>query len=207
METSSLSPKTQNDQNIIATTTLDNEAIIDNNANTPDMTFAISTKKIDTATEKIYAFNAKKQDNITSNLINDNPCKEQPQIIYLDSSTSPNQTLDRSNNVPEPTPHETKDTPERNPDKNTNDYSKDVTESTQKTDINQLQVENTSQLQMQPSTHSTQTKNEEALKENPPKQLQVEKISSPASSLIYKTPHPRLTQTQYQTSTMRTSLF
>ena len=50
METSSLSPKTQNKQSIIATTTLDNEAIIDNNANTPDMTFAISTKKIDIAT-------------------------------------------------------------------------------------------------------------------------------------------------------------
>ena len=41
---------------------------------------------------------------------------------------------------------------------------------------------------MQPNTLTTQTKNEEALKETTPEQLQVEKISSPASSLIYKTP-------------------
>ena len=46
METSSLSPKTQNKQSIFATTTLDNEAINDTNANTPDMTFAISTKRL-----------------------------------------------------------------------------------------------------------------------------------------------------------------
>ena len=191
METSSLSPKTQNKQSIIATTTLDNEAINDTNANTPDMTFAISTKTIDIATEKIYAFNAKKQDNIMPNSIKDNPCKEHPQIIFLDSSTSSNQTMDLTNNVSEPTPHETRDTSESTqgrPDQNTIDYTKDITESTQETDINQLQVEKTSQLQMQPSTLTTQTKNEEALKETTPEQLQVEKISSPASSLIYKTP-------------------
>ena len=41
---------------------------------------------------------------------------------------------------------------------------------------------------MQPSTLTTQTKNEEALKETTPEQIQMEKISSPASSLIYKTP-------------------
>ena len=191
MEKSSLSPKAKNKQSIIATTTLDNEAINDTNANTPDMTFAISTKKIDIATEKIYAFNAKKQDNIMPNTTKDNPCKEHPQIIFLDSSTSSNQTMDLTNNVSEPTPHETRDTSESNqgrPDQYTSDYTKDITESTQEADINQLQVEKNSQLQIQPNTLTTQTKNEEALKGTNPEQLQVEKISSPASSLIYKTP-------------------
>ena len=191
MEMSSLSPKTQNKQSIIATTTLDNEAINDTNTNTPDMTFAISTKKIDIATEKIYAFNAKKQDNIMPITKKDNPCKEHPQIIFLDSSTSSNQTIDLTNNVSEPTPHETTDTSESNqgrPEQNTSDYTKYKTESTQEADIKQLQVEKTSKIQMQPNPLTTQTKNKETIKETTPEQLQVEKISSPASSLIYKTP-------------------
>ena len=126
-------------QSIIATTTLDNKAINDTNTNTPDMTFAISTKKIDIATEKIYAFNAKKQDNIIPSTKKDNPCQEHPQIIFLDS-------------------HGTTDTSESNqcqPEQNTSDCTRNKTESTQEADT---------------------------------KQLQVEKISSPASSLIYKTP-------------------
>ena len=72
METSPLSPKTQNQQSITATTTLDNEAFNDTGTNTPDMTFAISTKKIDIATEKIYTFNAKKQDTIIPSTNKDN---------------------------------------------------------------------------------------------------------------------------------------
>ena len=155
------------------------------------MTFAISIKKIDIATEKIYAFNAKKQDNIIPNTKKDNPCKEHPQIIFLDSSTSSNQTMDLTNNVSEPTPHGTTDTSESNqgrPEQNTNDCTKYKTESTQEADTKQLQVEKTSQLQMQPNTLTTQTKNKEATNDTTPEQLQVEKISSPASSLIYKTP-------------------
>ena len=41
---------------------------------------------------------------------------------------------------------------------------------------------------MKPNTFTTQTKNKEATKETTPEQLQVEKISSRASSLICKTP-------------------
>ena len=41
---------------------------------------------------------------------------------------------------------------------------------------------------MQPNPLTTQTKNKETIKDTTPEQLQVEKISSPASSLIYKTP-------------------
>ena len=182
MEMSSLSPKTQNKQSIIATTTLDNEAINDTNTNTPDMTFAISTKKNDRATEKIYAFNAKKKDN---------PCQEHPQIIFLDSSTSSNHTINLTNNSSDPTPHGTTDTSESNqcqPEQNTNECTRNKTESTQEADTKQLQVEKTSQLQMKPNTLTTQTNNKEATKETTPEQLQMEKISSPASSLIYKTP-------------------
>ena len=184
MEMSPLSPKTQNKQSIIATTTLDNEAINDTNTNTPDMTFAISTKKIDIATEKIYAFIAKKQDNIIPNTKKDNPCQEHPQIIFLDSSTSSNQTIDLTNNSSDPTPHGTTDTSESNqcqPEQNTSDCTRNKTESTQEADTKQLQVEKTSQLQMKPNTLTAQTNNKEATKETTPEQLQVEKISSPAS--------------------------
>ena len=73
METGPLiSPNTQNQQSITATTTLDNEALNDTETNTPDMTFAISTKRIDIATKKIYAFNAKKQDIIIPSTNKDN---------------------------------------------------------------------------------------------------------------------------------------
>ena len=121
----------------------------------------------------------------------DNPCQEHPQIIFLDSSTSSNQTIDLTNNLSDPTPHGTVDTSESNqcrPEQNTSDCTKYKTESTQEADTKQLQVEKTSQLQMKPNTFTTQTKNKEATKETTPEQLQVEKISSPASSLIYKTP-------------------
>ena len=141
MEMSLLSPKTQNKQSIIATTTLDSEAINDTNTNTPDMTFAISTKNIDIATEKNYAFNAKKQDNIIPNTKKDNPCQEHPQIIFLDSSTSSNQTIDLTNNLSDPTPHGTTDTSESNqcrPEQNTSDCTKYKTESTQEADTKQL---------------------------------------------------------------------
>ena len=191
MEMSPLSPKTLNNQSVIATTTLDNEANNDTNTNTPDMTFAISTKKIDTATEKIYAFNAKKQDNILPSTKNDIPCPERPQIIFLVSSISSNQTIDLTNNSSDPTPHGTTDTSQSNqcqPDQNTSVYTRNLTDSTQEADTKQLQGEKTSQLQMKPNTLKTQTKNKEATKETTPEQLQVEKISSPASSLIYKTP-------------------
>ena len=191
MEMSPLSPKTQNKQSITATTTLDNEAINDTKTNTPDMTFAISTKKIDIATEKIYAFNAKKQDNIIPSTKKDNQCQEQPQIIFLDSSTSSNQTIDLTNNSSDPTPHGTTDTSQSNqcqPEQNTIDYTRNKTESTQEADIEQLQVEKSSQLQMELNTLTTQINNKEATKETTPEQLQVEKVSSPASSLIYKTP-------------------
>ena len=90
METSPLSPKTQNQQSITATTALDNEALNDTGTNTPDMTFAISTKKTDIATEKIYAFNAKKQDIIIPSTNKDNQRQEHTQIVFLDSSTSSN---------------------------------------------------------------------------------------------------------------------
>ena len=76
METSSLSPNTQDQQGITAKITLDNVAHNETEANTPDMTFAISTKKIDIATEKIYAFNAKKQDNIIPITNKDNQRQE-----------------------------------------------------------------------------------------------------------------------------------
>ena len=190
MEMSPLSPKTLNNQNVIATTTLDNEANNDNNANTPDMTFAISTKKIDTATEKIYAFNAKKRDNIPPSTKNNISCQERPQIIFLDSSTSPTQTIDLTNDSSNLTPHETTDTSQgnqRRPDQSTSVYIRNITESTQEADTNQPQAEKTSQLQMKPTTLETQTKNKEETKETNSKQLQVEKIPSPASSLIYKT--------------------
>ena len=72
METSPLSPKTQNQQSNTATTTLDNEALNDTGTNTPEMTLAISTKKIDIATEIIYAFNAMKQDTIIPSTYKDN---------------------------------------------------------------------------------------------------------------------------------------
>ena len=129
MEMSPLSPKKLNNQSVIATTTLDNEANNDTNTNTPDMTFAISTKKIDTATEKIYAFNAKKQDNILPSTKNDIPCQERPQIIFLDSSTSSNQTIDLTNNSSDPTPHGTTDTSQSNqcqPDQNTSVYIRNI---------------------------------------------------------------------------------
>ena len=190
METSPLSPKTQNQQSITATT-LDNEALNDTETNTPDMTFAISTKKIDIATEKIYAFNAKKQDNIIQSTKKDNQCQEHPQIIFLDSSTSSNQTIDLTNNSSDPTPHGTTDTPQSNqcqPEQNTIDYTSNKTESTQEADTEQLQVEKTSQLQMEPNTLTTRINNKESTKETTSEQLQVEKVSSPASSLIYKTP-------------------
>ena len=45
METSLLSPNTQDQQSITATATLDNEAHNETETNTPDITFAISTKK------------------------------------------------------------------------------------------------------------------------------------------------------------------
>ena len=191
METSPLSPKTQNQQSITATTTLDNEAINDTETNTPDMTFAMSTKKIDIPTEKIYAFNAKKQDNIIPSTKKDNQCQEHPQIIFLDSSTSSNQTIDLTNNSSDPTPHGTTDTPQSNqiqPEQNTIDYTSNKTESTQEADTEQFQVEKTSQLQMEPNTLTTQINNKEEKKESTSEQLQVEKVSSTASSLIYKTP-------------------
>ena len=155
------------------------------------MTFAISTKKIDIATEKIYAFNAKKQDNIIPSTKKDNQCQEHPQIIFLDSSTSSNQTNDLTNNSSDPTPHGTTDTPQSSqcqPEQNTIDYTRNKTESTQEADTEQLQVEKTLQLQMEPNTLTTQINNNKATKETTPEQLQVEKVSSPASSLIYKTP-------------------
>ena len=107
METSPLSPITQIQQSITATTTLDNEVHNDTETNKPDMTFAISRKKIDIETEKIYAFNAKKQDNIIPSTNKDNQRQEHTQIVFLDSSTSSNQTVDLTNNTTDPSPHGT----------------------------------------------------------------------------------------------------
>ena len=68
-------------------------------------------KKIDIATEKIYAFNAKKQDNIIPSTKKDNQRQEHPQIVFLDSSTSSNQTVDLTNNTTDPRPQGTTETP------------------------------------------------------------------------------------------------
>ena len=176
METSPLSPNTQNQQSITATTTLDNEAHNDTETNTPDMTFAISTKKIDIATEKIYAFNAKKQDNIIPSTKKDNQRQEYTQIVFLDSSTSSNQTVDLTNNTTDPTPHGTMETPQG------------------------------SQCQPEQNMIEHTSNNTEPTKEVDTEQLQVEKVSSPASSFFYKTLHPRLTQTQSRTLMRRTWL-
>ena len=157
MEMGSLSPNTQDQQGITATTTLDNVAHNETETNAPDMTFAISTKKIDIATEKIYAFNAKKQDNITPSTNKDNQRQEHPQIIFLDSSTSSNQTVDLTNNRTNPTPHGTTETP------------------------------HSSQCQLE-QNRIKHTNNKEGTQEATSELLQVEKVSSPASSLIYKTP-------------------
>ena len=75
MESSPISPSTQPHPTITATSTLEDEV----EANTSDiMKFSNSTKKIDKATEKIYAHNARKQDETEK--IRDNIV---PQIVYL----------------------------------------------------------------------------------------------------------------------------
>ena len=81
METSSLSPKTDN-PNLIASTSLHH----DNTTNTTEeMTFNKSTDKLD---EKINARNEEKNDTSTPN------CQQLPKIIYLDSPNSPNKGSD-----------------------------------------------------------------------------------------------------------------
>ena len=190
METSYLSPNTQDQQGITAAITLDNVAHNETETNTPDMTFPISTKKIDLATEKNYAFNAKKQENIIPITNKDNVtniCKK----IFIDSSTSTNQTDDLTNNTTEPTPHGTMETPQSNQrqlEQNIIENTSNNNEPIQEAATEQLKVEKISQLQMEPNTTATRINNKEGTQEATSEQLQVEKVSSPASSLVYKTP-------------------
>ena len=132
-----------------------------------------------------------------------------PQIIFIDSSTSSNQTIDLTNNSSDPTPHGTTDTSQSNqcqPDQNTSVYIRNITDSTQEADSKQLRAEKTLQLQMKPNTLKTQTKNKEATKETTPDHSKWRKYPAPQVHSSIKPLHPRLTQTQSQTSTRRTSL-
>ena len=120
-----------------------------------------------------------------------NQRQQHPQIVFLDSSTSSNQTVDLTNNTTDPTPHGTTETPQSSqcqPEQNMIEHPSNNTEPIQEAATEQLQVEKISQLQMEPNTTATRIKSKEATQEAKSEQLQVEKVSSPASSLIYKTP-------------------
>ena len=85
METSSIIPLTQRPQ-LIATSSFDNKN--DNNANEV-LEFNKSTKKVDKIVKKINTLNAEKATNKTSEQQQTTNITE-PQVIFLDSSNSPN---------------------------------------------------------------------------------------------------------------------
>ena len=91
MKTSPLSPSTQVQPIITASSTLRDKAEF----NTQDkIEFSISTKKIDKVKEKIYSFNSRKQDSETAKKTDNTTPQVERQIVYLDSSNSTNQTVD-----------------------------------------------------------------------------------------------------------------
>ena len=121
----------------------------------------------------------------------DNQRQEHPQIVFLDSSNSSNQTVDLTKDTTDPTPRGTTETPQSSQcqsEQNMIEHTSNNTEPIQEVDTEQLQVEKISQLQMEPNTTATRINNKEATQEATSEQLQVEKVSSPAKSLIYKTP-------------------
>ena len=106
-----------------------------------------------------------KQDTIIPSTNKDNQRQKQTQIVFLDSSTSSNQTIDLTNKTTDPTPHGTTETPQSSqfqPEQNTIEHTIIKTEPTQEADTEKLQVEKTSQLQMEPNTPTTRINNKEA---------------------------------------------
>ena len=84
METSSMSPQTQRPQ-LIATSSLDNNT---SRKNDQDLDFNKSTKKLDKIVKKINIINAEEEHHEQVETTN----SAEPQVIYLDSSNSPNGT-------------------------------------------------------------------------------------------------------------------
>ena len=81
----------------------------------------------------------------------DNQRQEHPQIVFLDSSTSSNQTVDLTNNTTDPTPHGTTETPQSSQcqtEQNMIEHPSNNTEPIQEAATEQLQLEKISQLQM-----------------------------------------------------------
>ena len=130
------------------------------------MEFSNSTKKIDKATVKIYAYNARKQDE-TEN-IRDNIATQK---VHLDSSNSTNQTVELTSSTLDTIPQATNDTK--------NETSID--------ENNQLHTESNANTLPAPVDTNPITKNKLKGQDNS-EQLQMEKVYSPASSLVYKTP-------------------
>ena len=163
METSPISPSTQPHPSFTATSTKEDEV----ETNTSDiMKFSNSTKKIDKATEKIYAHNARKQDETEK--INDNIV---PQIVYLDPSNSANQTVELTNSTLDTIPQATNDT----------NNEKSIDENIQ------LHTESLANTPPAPAEANPITENKAKGKDNS-EELQMEKVYSPASSLVCKTP-------------------
>ena len=86
METSTLSPQTQRPQ-LITTTSLDNNTSRNNDQ---DIDFNKSTKKLDKIVKKINTINAEKEQVETIHEQVETTNSPEPQVIYLDSSDSPN---------------------------------------------------------------------------------------------------------------------
>ena len=162
-EISPISPSTQPHPSIIATSTIEYKV----ETNTSDiMKFSNSTKKIDKATEKIYAHNARKQDE--TGKIKDNIV---PQKVCLDSSNSTNQTVELTNSTLDTIPQAT------NVTNNENSIHKNI----------QLHTETIPNTPSAPAETNPINENKAKGKDNS-EQLQMEKVYSPASSLVYKTP-------------------
>ena len=162
LETRPLSPITQPHPTTTATSTLEDDV----ETNTPDnIEFSNFTKKIKKATEKIYAYNARKLDeteNKRDNIL--------PQIVYQDSSNSTNQTVELTKSTIDTIPHATNDT--------SNEMIIDQ--------ISQLHTETTAYMTPAPAETKIIAENKPTLKDNT--ELQIEKVYRPASTLVCKTP-------------------
>ena len=161
METSPLSPSTQVQPIITASSTLKDKAEL----NTQDkIELSSSTKKIDKVTEKIYSFNSRKQDSETAEKTDNTRPQVERQIVYLDSSNSTNQTVYMTNNAPDIDPN--------------NDMVTDQ--------VTQLHTEPNPTGTPVPDAKSLVVESNPKPNGNM-EQLQMEKAYSRASSLTYKT--------------------
>ena len=181
METSSISPLTQRSQ-LIATSSLD----INNDNNTNEvLEFNKSRKKIDKIVKKINTLTAENAINKTPEQQRTTNIRE-PQVIFLDSSNSPNgESVIELNQTEQG--HQTVNTP--NPRKSKSDNKRAQRE--------QAPTGDNLSIQMEPflPTKTIPSNQEEHKQEEHPKttQTQIETPKSPANLLIYKTP-PSLPQ-------------